>query len=237
MRTWCTYASSIVFLACGGGAANTQAPAPVGRSARERTLLIGTVELPPLPPSLYANAPPLDVAVTRVEVALSLTRPPLPLDASAEAYRTWLDNDYATWIENRGRAVRGVHDSVEPLQRADSASPDEALRRHVVASTLMGVVYADFGSEIASSPIPRAAAPDQSSRILHRDAYLRSAAQLFRRARDSFGACASACVRSADPSLDSWSRYCEEAITRLEDRPRPIEDQAPEDDADAPTTH
>ena len=63
---------------------------------------------------------------------------------------------------------------------------------------------------------------DPREQVLHRDAFVRAAAPLYRRASDAFGECAASTVQSGMDALEPWAAYCEEALRRLEDAPRPV---------------
>jgi hypothetical protein len=105
----------------------------------------------------------------------------------------------------------------------EHGEPDE----YVLGSALLGTLFSMLAREVQSTPLPRVIRENRTQRVLVREALLEAAAPLFRRALDGLGACASTAAGAADPTLDPWARYCDEAIESAEQAPRPVDSDEP----------
>lgn len=182
----------------------------------ELSFELGPERLPELPTDLDPEAPPLRDGLSSARDALSLARPEPEPTWDDAAFRRFVAEDYAQWVRARGEALRAARAALSDAERGETGE-------HVVASAVIGMMFARFAEAIATMPLPTAIEARDGDRLRFRDAFLRTAAPLFDRAADAFGSCASASVRADDPSLAGWQRFCDEALQRAQEAPRPLE--------------
>jgi hypothetical protein len=182
----------------------------------DRSFALGAERLPELPRDVDPDGDALREGLARAAEALAVGRPALDAGVDLPTFSRWVERDYARWLRERGEALR---DARQLLARAERGASGE----YVVASAVIGLLFARFAEAIASVPLPRVIENDAVARLRHRDAFLRTAAPLWDRAADAFGACASATVRAADPSLARWQRFCDERLESVQSAPRPLD--------------
>lgn len=181
----------------------------------EAALRIGRAELPELPHGMEESAEPMAAALSAVREVVADARPE-PVDAwSYDELADWVERTFTPWLRGRGEAIARAHAAIEPLDEGE-------LEEHVVGAALLGAVLAQLAEDVATMPLPREIREDPREQVLHRDAFVRAAAPLYRRASDAFGECAASTVQSGMDALEPWAAYCEEALRRLEDAPRPV---------------
>lgn len=186
------------------------------RERVELTFELGPERLPELPTDLDPEVPPLRDGLSSARDALALARPEPEPGWDDAAFRRFVAEDYARWLRARGEALRAARTALSDAERGE-------LGEHVVASAVIGVMFARFAEAIATMPLPTAIEAREGDRLRFRDAFLRTAAPLFDRAADAFGSCASASVGADDRSLGGWQRFCDEALQRAQEAPRPLD--------------
>lgn len=197
---------------------------PGGEDDEGEPLAIGARSLPPLPVGVHESDEVVGTALDRVRDATLPARPALDDGASEAETARFMREEFQAWLVTRARAIGVARDALSAMEQGES---DE----YVLASALLGTLFAMLASEIVEMPLPRVVRDDGTQRVLVREALLEAAAPLYRRALEALGACASAAAGAADPSLDSWSRYCDEASSEAQEAPRPV-DEGPTRDAD-----
>jgi hypothetical protein len=179
------------------------------------TFAVGPEHFPALPEDVTEEGPPLADGLARAAESFSLARPALDAAADDDALQRWVENDFSAWVRARAEALRIARSALEPAERGE-------IGEYVVASAVIGVLYARFAELITTIP-PPSGLTDPGDRLRFRDALLQTAASVWDRAADALGGCAAATVRSGDSSLDRWQRFCDGELQRVEDAPRPIE--------------
>ena len=182
-------------------------------------LLLGTVSLPALPASVHPDDEVVHDALGLAREAAVPPRPELSDDASAEEMTSYINTEFHDWMLSRARAIGTARTALRTMEHGDT---DE----YVLASAIVGALFAMLAREVTTLPLPAAIRADAHERILVREALLEMAAPLYQRAIDAFGGCASSAVSSADPTLDAWATYCDGAVRDAEEAPRPV-DAAP----------
>lgn len=157
-------------------------------------------------------------------------RPALAQDAALADVRAYVEGPLREWMLLRGRALRQVRGAFDEIDHGDDVQDGEV----VVAAAVIGVLYLRLALEIAELPLPEPVRANAADRLQIRNALLAAARPLFTGAQGAFAACVESAVRSADPSLEPWERFCDGAAADAEDAPRPIDDVArPPGDAGA----
>ncbi|MDQ3034275.1 MAG: hypothetical protein M3Y87_17845 [Myxococcota bacterium] len=182
----------------------------------ELTFELGTERLPPMPHDVDSEGEALREGLTLAVQAFAIERPAPELDLDRAGYQTFVEEDYARWLAERGQALGVARRALAAAERGETGE-------YAVASAVIGLLFARFAEAIATMPLPVAIEAVETDRLRFRDAFLRAAAPLFDRAADAFGACASATVRARDATLGPWQRFCDERLERVQDAPRPIE--------------
>lgn len=183
-------------------------------SEEEEGFDVGDVTFPALPDEVSGEL--LRDGLHRAALALRGARPEPDPAADAAELQEWAEAEYAEWLRARGESLRDARTALAPAE--DGHTGD-----YVVASAVIGVLFARLAEAVATMPMPEAVAQDPGERLRFRDAFLRTAAPLMDRAADAFGACVGASTRTRDHSLDRWQRFCDERLAEVEDMPRPIE--------------
>jgi hypothetical protein len=189
-------------------------------------LLLGTITMPPLPVSVHASDEVVAEALRLSRDAVLPERPALADDATEEEIARYMREDFQAWMIVRARAIGAARTALGQMEHGE---PDE----YVLASALVGTLFSMLAREVQETPLPRVIRESSSQRVLVREALLEAAAPLYRRALDALGACASTAAGAADPTLDPWATYCDDAIERGEQAPRPV-DVPPPPDAGTP---
>jgi hypothetical protein len=145
--------------------------------------------------------------------------------ATDEETARYMREDFQAWMIVRARAIGAARAALGQMEHGE---PDE----YVLASALVGTLFAMLAREVQETPLPTVIRESPSQRVLVREALLEAAAPLYRRALDALGACASTAAGAADPTLDPWATYCDEATERAEEAPHPV-DVPPARDAGA----
>jgi hypothetical protein len=184
--------------------------------ADELPFELGTERLPEMPHEVDPEGDALREGLALAVTAFALARPEPEGDLDRPGYQTFVEEDYARWLAERGQALGAAR---RALARAERGEVGE----YAVASAVIGLLFARFAESIATMTLPAAIESVPADRLRFRDAFLRAAAPLFDRAADAFGACASATVRTGDATLGPWQRYCDERLERAQDAPRPID--------------
>lgn len=183
-------------------------------------LVLGTVTLPALPASVHGDDEVVHGALGLAREAAVPPRPELSDDADAATVIAYMNTEFHDWMLSRARAIGTARTALRTMEHGDT---DE----YVLASAIVGALFAMLAEEVATLPLPRAIREDAHQRVLVREALLETAAPLYQRAIDAFGGCASSAVSSADPTLDAWATYCDGAIRDAEEAPRPVDTAAP----------
>jgi hypothetical protein len=182
----------------------------------DRTFVVGNERLPPLPRSVDAGRAPLHDGLERAVAALAIARPEPHPNWDRPTFSRWVEREYAAWLRERGEALRRA-------RQALAAAEQGTLGEYVVASAVIGILFARFAAAIGTIPLPRAIDAHEGERVRYRNAFLRTAAPLWERAIDAFGACASATARATDRTLERWQRFCDEHLEAAQEAPRPVE--------------
>jgi hypothetical protein len=182
----------------------------------DRPFAIGPDHVPEMPDGVDPEGERLGTGLARAADTLALTLPPPSETLDVPSFQRWVENDYAAWLRARGEALRSARTEL-------AAAEDGEVGEYVVASAVIGLLFARFAQAIGTITLPRSIAEDDGERLRFRDAFLRTSAPLWDRAADAFGACASATVRSGDASLGEWQRFCDELAELAQEAPRPIE--------------
>lgn len=225
----------LLLAACNDGAAEPSGSESSGGESTSLTddeLDVAGIELPPLPHGISVEAEPLEEGVRLARASGDVDRPELPTDASLAAVQSYVDGPLHDWILLRGRALRDVRLAFEPIDSGDDVEDGEI----VVAAAVLGVLYLRLALDLAELPLSEPVQRDTAARLGIRNALLELASPLFVHARSAFAACASSAVRSIDPSLEPWERFCEDGADDARDAPQPIDAPAPAaaDAEDAP---
>lgn len=177
---------------------------------------LGTMTLPPLPATVHETD---EVVAQAIRLACDATLPERPVlsdEATDEETARFMREDFQAWMVTRARAIGAARLALREMERGE---PDE----YVLASALVGTLFAMLAREVQETPLPRVIRESGTQRVLVREALLEAAAPLYRRALDALGACASTASGAADPTLDPWARYCDDASERAEQAPRPVD--------------
>lgn len=183
-------------------------------------LEIAEVALPHLPHGISVGRPPLEEGVRLARASGDVLRPVLPEDAELADVQAYVEGPLREWMLLRGRALREVRRAFDEIDHGDDVEDGEV----VVAAAVIGVLYLRLALEIAELPLPEPVRSSPAERIQIRNALLAAARPLFTGAQGAFAACVENAVRSADPSLEPWERFCDGAAADAEDAPRPIDD-------------
>ena len=181
----------------------------------ERPTELGPEHLPLLPRGVEPDGEPLAAGWAATGVALG---PPCPVpDPSLDgaAFQRWVEGEYAAWLRARGEALAAARRALAPAEQGEVGD-------YVVASALVGLLFARLAGAIDAVPLPGAIQADQGTRLRFRDAFLRTSTPLRERAIGAFGACASAAARAADRRLGGWQRFCDEELSAAQEAPRPL---------------
>jgi hypothetical protein len=119
----------------------------------------------------------------------------------------------------RGRGLSEARRLLADAEREEAEDGERA-----VAAAVIGVLYVRLALELAELPLPASVRSDPALRLGVRNALLEAASPLFTGAESAFAACAIASVRSTDPSLEPWERFCDENAVESREAPRPIDD-------------
>lgn len=215
---------------CGSSAPPTTPHRLVGEPSEDdedaMPLVIGSETMVPLPASVHESDEVVAEALRLSRDATLPERPVLDDAASEEETARFMREDFQAWVVLRARAIGAARQALGQIEHGE---PDE----YVLASALVGALFAMLAREVQEMPLPRVIRDDPSRRVLVREALLETAAPLYRRALDAFGACASSASGAADPTLDPWARYCDEATERAEQAPHPVDTDPPDAGATA----
>jgi DNA-binding XRE family transcriptional regulator len=210
----------ITMLGCGSSTAPVTPHRLVGEPSDEDDelppLALGGETLPPLPVSVHESDEVVAEALRLSRDAVLPERPTLDDAATDEETARFMREDFQAWMVQRARAIGAARTALGQMEHGE---PDE----YVLASALIGTLFAMLAREVQELPLPRAIRDDASERVLVREALLEAAAPLYRRALDALGACASTASGAADPTLDPWARYCDDATERAEQAPHPVD--------------
>jgi|GEM_PF-3103917 len=193
-------------------------------------LEIAEVALPHLPHGISVARPLLEEGVRLARASGDVLRPTLDEGADLAGVQAYVEGPLRDWMLLRGRALREVRTAFDAIDHGDAVEDGEV----VVAAAVLGVLYLRLALEIAELPLPEAVRSNPSERLQIRNALLAAARPLFTSAQGAFAACVENAVRSADPSLEPWERFCDGAAADADDAPRPIDEAAaPESESDA----
>jgi hypothetical protein len=220
---------ALLALGCGGSTVPITEHRLVGEPSPDdedaAPLVLGAVTLPPLPVSVHASDEVVAEALRLSRDATLPERPVLAETATDEETARYMREDFQAWMIVRARAIGAARAALGQMEHGE---PDE----YVLASALVGTLFAMLAREVQETPLPTVIRESPSQRVLVREALLEAAAPLYRRALDALGACASTAAGAADPTLDPWATYCDEATERAEEAPHPV-DVPPARDAGA----
>jgi len=207
---------------CGAPQAPVHALAgePTEHDVDAEPLIIGTVTLPPIPASVHESDEVVGNALRLTRAAVAAERPSLDEAASNDETARYMREDFHAWLLDRARAIATAHQALAAMEHGE---PDE----YVLASALVGMLFATLAREVVETPLPRVVRDDRTQRVLVREALLEAAAPLYRRALEAFGACASTASGAADPTLEPWATYCDDASERAIEAPRPVDEPPP----------
>lgn len=207
-------AAILALAACGASSPPTEMPARrlTGESALDDeeaapTFDIAGLTLPEPPASVDVDEPSLE-PITRVANEILARELPVPEDAMPAAeVSAFIDGRLATYLNAQAQAIRALWSAMQDL-------PTRVLGVHVVARALAGATLLSLASRIDAMPLPAAvrAEPARASGI--RDALAAVTRPMRDRGVQALGACASAAVGSADPTIDEWRLFCDGEIER-----------------------
>jgi hypothetical protein len=219
----------VVLLGCSndpGPLANESAGGEL--SLEDPELEIGEVALPHLPHGISVERPPLEEGVRLARASGDVLRPTLDESTDLAGVQAYVEGPLREWMLLRGRALREVRSAFDEIDHGTNVEDGEV----VVAAAVLGVLYLRLALEIAELPLPEAVRSNPSERLQIRNALLAAARPLFNGAQGAFAACVENAVRSADPSVEPWERFCDGAAADAEDAPRPIDEASPSPAAD-----
>lgn len=220
---------ALALAACGGaGPARTPASEPEARAPDAAGLVVAGVELPPLPHGVRLDRAPLEAGVARAQQSGDDERPELPDTASRAELDAYVAGPLRTWMVERGRGLSEARRLLADAERDEAEDGERA-----VAAAVIGVLYVRLALELAELPLPTSVRSDPALRLGVRNALLEAASPLFTGAESAFAACAIASVRSTDPSLEPWERFCDERAVDARDAPRPIDETGVEERPEA----
>jgi hypothetical protein len=217
----------VLVAGCGAPQAPVHALAgePTEHDADAEPMVLGTTTLPPIPASVHETDEVVSEALRVTREAIVPDRPPLDDAASNDETARYMREDFHAWLVSRARSIATARHALSAMEHGE---PDE----YVLASALVGTLFAMLAREVVDTPLPRVVRGDRTQRVLVREALLEAAAPLYRRALDAFGACASTASGAADPTLEPWASYCDDASERALEAPRPV-DEHPVDEPPA----
>jgi hypothetical protein len=220
---------ALALAACGGaGPARPAASGTEDRPNDDEALIVAGVELPPLPHGIRLDRAPLEAGIEQARETGDHERPVLPDTASRAEVDAYVAGPLRTWMLERGRGLGEARRSLAEAEREEAEDGERA-----VAAAVVGVLYVRLALELAELPLPASVRSDAALRLGVRNALLEAAAPLFTGAESAFAACAIACVRSTDPSLEPWERFCDENAVEAREAPRPIDDGGVEERREA----
>jgi hypothetical protein len=211
---------ALALAACGGaGPARSPASTPEDRASDEENLVVAGVELPPLPHGVRLDRAPLEAGIARALRTGDDERPALPDTADRAEVDAYVAGPLRPWMLERGRGLSEARRLLADAEREEAEDGERA-----VAAAVIGVLYVRLALELAELPLPASVRSDPALRLGVRNALLEAASPLFTGAESAFAACAIASVRSTDPSLEPWERFCDENAVESREAPRPIDD-------------
>lgn len=212
MRPWLSL--TFALLACGGPSPILEPP-PEPETTADGPSVAG-ITLPRLPFGVSLDDEVMAGATARVVAALTMPSPRAPRGEVYEV-EAWAEGELADWLRRRAEAVAEAQRALEPVRSGD----DEGAS--VVASALLGLVYARFALDLRGLPVPEVFAADEARREAFHGALVSVAGPLWTRALDAFGSCASLASDVPGYALAPWRRYCdaeaEEAAALLPEPP------------------
>ena len=163
---------------------------------------LGEARLPAPPRGIRPDEDPLAIGLARAREALEPGCPTPPDTLAAASVSAWFDAEFTGWLRGRGERLRAA-------RLALGAGEQGSLGAQVLASAVVGTLFARLAAEVAELPVPRAYLADEGAALRFRQALFGAAAPLWSRAIDAFGACASASVDADDASFARWQRWCD----------------------------
>lgn len=229
---------ALALTSCGGPSTETATGARVDRdhrrAATDGELRFGAVAFPELPATVEL-APE---ARQSCEQFFTTEAPVLSIDGQAIAYDAFVSGRYQPWLAAQGGHIRHFHRAmggpiatpdggVADASAGENATPQEAGSEDsatvTVRSAMEAAMLAQLARQVGAMPLPPTARENESQRVVYRNAFISAAYNLYQRARDAFGECASTGQRSGNPDLDRWVRFCDEGLDRVVDVPRPLD--------------
>ncbi len=164
------------------------------------------LEVPEPPSSVDVDDPALEPILRLSEALLTRARAEPDPTANGERAASSQIDRYGPWI---GSIASGIRDLWHALERLETRQ----LGVHVVACAVVGGTLRAVASRIDELPAPPSVDTDEL-RETFRDALHGVTEPIRDRATQALGVCASEAVGSADPSLDEWRRWCDDANPR-----------------------
>jgi hypothetical protein len=200
---------------CGASAPPSTTPARrlTGEAALEDDeaprFVVGDLALPEPPASVDADDPALEPVLRHARELLARELP-VPEDSMSSADTSaFVEGRFAGWMNATAQGIRALWDAMQGLTT-------RVLGAHVVARAITGSTMWALAARIDAWPLPAAVRADASLSAGIRDALENASRPMRERAIQAFGACASAAVGSADPTLDEWRLYCDHESERAQ---------------------
>ena len=183
-------------------------------------LTITGLELPELPTTVDSDDPQLEPLTRAVRNLLERATPQPDDTLDLDGMGTFVETRLTPWLTDSGQSVVAIWQAMQGVSSTE-------LSTHVVARGLAGSALLELARRIATLPIPAAVRADASTRLAMREAFVRTASPILERATQALGACASAAVGAADPTVEDWRTFCDAQLDAARELPRPREEPTP----------
>lgn len=189
-----------------------------GEGGDEATITIGSAELPPVPVVLRDDELIEDARSAAQDVtAIELAAPSRELDL--RGMHAYVEDDLTRYLDACAERLATLMGLIRRLED-DTAHADDRDERTLVAGAFLGTALVHVARGIDRVELPRAVEEVASERAPLREALGAIAHPLYLRARDAYAACAERAVRSADPEIDAYRAFCDEARGEIAERAR-----------------
>ena len=200
---------------CGSSAPRNEMPSRrlTGEAALEDDerprFVVGELSLPEPPASVDVDEPALEPVLRHARALLARELPAPEATLTRAELSGFVEGRLAGWMNATAQGVRSLWDATLGLET-------RTLGVHVVARAITGATLVGLADRVDRLALPESVRADASLASGIHDALDNASRPLRERALQAFGACASAAVGSADPTLDEWRFYCDRENERAQ---------------------
>jgi hypothetical protein len=174
--------------------------------------------LPALPHGASGNTTRTHHGLLVARETLDATMPTPPADRSYLSLKSWIDGEFALWLERRRAQAEQTRARFE-LEAAPSGS------ERAVSHAALGLIHEDTALSLGTIPAPRELDTEPEVAAVYRELVAVQVDTFLNTALSEFRDCANEAYR-ADDDMRSWAEFCHARFDRLREKVRASRKQA-----------